>query len=475
MKSPDLLAGAAYALFALGLAATAIGVTPRPAAAEQAPPGTQPATQPAGTPGEAGEEATKPKLVTNIFYETSLRQALADIATQVGVIIVPDVTVRGIVTCELKDVPVEKALEIVLAGTGFVVKRTPDYYLVCSASLESPSFPLISETRVVKLNYVKAAAAAKLFSPSFRDYVRTDDETNAVCITAPAALAERLAKDVKLIDQPPEHVMLEARIVVLERTDLLNMGIQWNWPVIQMGAFSDDEHHGGSKLQPDWPWGIRIGYTPGREFTNSLVLTLNLLGQNDEATVIANPQVMAQDGKEAEIKVSTEEYFEIVTEGYYTHSQLEKIETGTILKITPRIGEAGDITLQMATEVSDVVARGEANLPVVTRRTAGSTVRIEDGGTAVVAGLMDRRSTVNKVWVPGVGKLPVVGALFRNDASKGASRQVAVFVTASLIGRSRPRLQKPGDGRAAIEPVEEAEFKKALRESLQRLKGEQQS
>jgi len=469
MKSPTSSACAACALLAVGAAAMIIGVAPRPAAA-------QTATQTAGTPDQPDEQATKPKLVTNIFYETSLRQALADIATQVGVIIVPDVSVRGIVTCELKDVPVEKALEIVLAGTGFVVKKTPDYYLVCSASLESPSFPLIAETRVVKLNYVKAAAAAKLFSPSFRDYVRADDETNAVCITAPPALAERLAKDVKLIDQPPEHVMLEARIVVLEQTDLLNMGIQWSWPVIHMGAFSDDQYHGGGKLQPDWPWGIRIGYTPGREFTNSLVLTLNLLGQNDEATIIASPQVMAQDGKEAEIKVSREEYFEIVTEGYYTRSQLEKIETGTILKITPRIGEAGDITLRMTTEVSDVVARGEANLPVVTRRTAGSTVRIEDGGTAVVAGLMDRRSATNKVWVPGVGKLPVVGALFRNDAGQDASRQVAVFVTASLIGRSRPRVQKPmGEQRAAIEPVKEAEFKKALRESLRRLKGGQQS
>lgn len=417
--------------------------------------------------GPAGE-AKKPTLVTNVFYETSLRQVLSDIATQVGVVIVPDVSVRGVVTCELKDVPLDKALEIVLAGTGFVVKKTPDYYLVCSAHLESPSFTLISQTEVVKLNYVKADAAAKLLSSTFRPYVQADEKSDIVCITAPRDLMERIAADLRMIDQPPRHVLLEARIVVMERSDLLDLGVQWSWPQILVGAFSDSSQHGGG-APPRWPWGIRIGYTPGKEFTNSLVLTLNLLAQNDEATVIARPQLMAQSGKEAEIKVNTEEYFEITSEGVYVTSRLEKIETGTVLKIIPRIGDKGDITLTMATEVSGVVARGENNLPVVTRRIAQSTVRIEDGGTAVLAGLMDTRTGENQSWVPGLGRLPLVGRLFRSDTSQNASRQVAVFVTASLVRRSPPALGEGQAGRAAIELVSEEEFKNALRESLRRL------
>jgi len=421
--------------------------------------------------GSAGA-AKKNMLVTNVFYETSLRQVLSDIATQVGVIIVPDVSVRGVVTCELKDVPLDKALEIVLAGTGFVVKKTPDYYLVCSADLESPSFPVISETHLVKLDYIKAPDATKLLSAAFKDNVRADADTNIVCITAPPVMAERIARDLRSMDRAPRHIMLEARVVVLERSDQLDLGVQWNWPQILMGTFSSSDQHGGSALRPNWPWGIRIGYTPGAEFTNSLVLTLNLLAQNDEATIIASPKLMAQDGKEAEIKVNTEEYFEITSEGVYVTANLEKIETGTVLKITPRIGEKGDITLEMATEVSDVIARGENNLPVVTRRTTKNTVRIEDGGTAVLAGLMDTRSQWNETRVPGIGKVPLIGRLFSNDAGRNSSRQIAVFVTASLV---KERKAAPAGGHAdrpAIKLVGEYAFKKALVKSLKRTRTE---
>ena len=264
--------------------------------------------------------------------------------------------------------------------------------------------------------------------------------------------------------------MLEARIVVLERSDLLDMGIKWSWPQILMGAFSSSDQHGGRSLQPNWPWGIQIGYTLGREFTNSLILTLNLLAENDRATVIASPQLMGMDGREAEIKVTTEEYFEITTEGAYVTSNLEKIETGTVLKIIPRIGENGGITLEMAIEVSNVVARGENNLPVVTRRTAKNTVCIKDEGTAILAGLMDSRHEINESWVPGIGRLPVLGKFFRSDASRNRSRQVAVFITAHVIPQKGEMPDGPPPNRPMLKLVGKNEFDKDLREALRRLK-----
>ncbi|OPX24358.1 MAG: hypothetical protein B1H04_02310 [Planctomycetales bacterium 4484_123] len=450
------------------LAAALAALSARAWAQAQQPPGGG-----AGGSGAAGSvAATAPKskgpLVTNLFYETSLRQVLSDIATQTKVVIVPDASVRGVVTCELKDVPLERALEMVLAGTGFVVKKMPGYYLVCSADLESPSFPQISETRVVRLHYVEAEAAAKMLSVRFRPYVQADAKASAVCVTAPQHLVERIVADLKLIDRPPRHVMLEARIVVMERSDLLNLGLQWSWPQVRAGIFSDSAHHGGGS-RPNWPWGLQIGYTPGQEFTNSLVLTLNLLAQNDEATVVACPKLMVQDGREAEIRVNTEEYFEITSEGVYVTSRLEKIETGTVLKITPRIGQAGDITLEIGTEVSNVVARGENNLPVVTRRTASSTVRIKDGGTAALAGLMDSRSRLAKSDVPGLAQVPLLGYLFRHESGNKSARQVAVFVTARVMPEKPPKFATTSP-RAPVGLVGE-EFKAALRQSLRRLAG----
>lgn len=420
----------------------------------------------------AEPDPNRPALVSNVFFDTDLRQALNDIASQVGVVIVPDESVMGLVTCTLEDVPLEKALEIVLAGTSYVVKETPDYYMVCSADPTSASFPLVSETRLIKLNHIKADAALKLLSTGFSDYVRANPDDNTLSITALPALMERIVSDLKQFDRASRHVMLDARVVIMERGDLLNLGIQWDWPGISAGVFSDSTHHGLEReLKAEWPWGIQIGYTPGQEFTSSLLLTLNLLTQNDDATVVASPQVLAQDGQEAEIKVITEEYFKITggESAYYSRFELKTIETGTTLTITPRIGDNNEITLEMVTEVSDVIARGEDNLPVVTRRTTKNTVRIEDGGTAAVAGLMDSRTRLQKRRAPGLADIPIFGELFRNTSRNQSSRQVAVFVTARLIPEAGPRAVQALAERPPIEPVGE-EFKMALQETLSRLR-----
>jgi type II secretory pathway component HofQ len=412
-----------------------------------------------------------PGYVTNFFYDTSLRNALSEIALQADVIIVPDSSVQGLVTCDLQDVPLEQALRIVLSSGNFVFRQMDGYILVGSADSESPSFTTLSETRRIKMNHIKAEEAVKMLPEPTQKLVSANVTSNTVSVTAPPALLERIISDLKLIDQPSRHVILDARVVAMEHGDLLNLGVQWGWPQISAGILSSSEHHGGGAPERvEWPWGIQIGYTTGKEFTNSLQMTLNLLTQNDEATVISSPQVLAQDGQEAEIKVVTEEYFKISQESYmYTRFELETIETGTTLTITPRIGDNNEITLEITTEVSDVIARGEDNLPVVTRRTTKNTVRIEDGGTAAVAGLMDSRQRLTESRAPGLGNIPVLGALFRNTNSSSSSRQVAVFVTARLMPEAGPRAVQAFPERAPIEPVGE-EFKMALQEILSRLR-----
>ncbi len=498
-------------------------------------------------------------LISNVFVETDLRQALDDISAQSGINIIPDPSVAGVVTVGLQEVTVEKALELVLAGTGYLVRKEPDYYLVYSPDQESPPFTRLSETRLLEVRHLEASVARSLLTPSLQNYIRVDDaantlavtapeelmvrilsdlatidvpvakdsdfvplvyvkagtlrdmlppslqryvridaerntvavsappgarddvmrhiaeldvprragsfnipdvhrtylvklnyasatsalallpatvqeyvradpETNALAVSAPEVLLQRILGDIQAIDVPRRHVMLHARVVVLERADLLDFGGEWRWPTLSAGTVVGDV--------VNFPWELRIGYTPTRDFTDALAMRLNLLSQNGEATVIANPQVLAQDGKESEIRVTTEEYFQIVADNGGSNvlrAELEKIETGTILKITPQIGRDDELTLNMQIEVSDVVSRGEQNLPVVSRRTTHGVVRLESGGTAAVAGLVDTRSQLGDTGTPGMQSIPILGRAFRTEHLNHQARQVAVFVTATIV------------------------------------------
>ena len=421
-------------------------------------------------------------LITNTFIGTDLIEVLQDIASMAGIPIIPDETVVGYVTAELQDVPLETALEIVLAGTPYVVKKTPYYYLVASAGVTDSMFLTMSETHRIRMNYISAEAAVGLLSTAFKPYVQAEiglpgTSTYTVCVTAPPALAERIVSDLKQIDRTPAHVLLDARVVVMESGDLLNLGVEWGWPSISVGTFGNDFFGRGPTGTLDfdskWPWGVQIGYTPDAEFTNSLDIALNLLSVNGQATILSQPQVVAQDGKVAEIKVTTEEYYMLTAPeaySYYSRSELQQIDSGTTLNIIPHIGDNNDITLELVIEVSDSIPRGRgSDLPVVTRRTATNTVRIKDGGTVAVAGMTENKTRTEKRRTPGLSKLPLIGNLFKNSNDEQATREIAVFVTAHIIPESDDTIDfaETSTIRAPIRPMED-NFKMRLRDSLSR-------
>lgn len=533
--------------------------------------------------------------ISNVFVDSDLRQAVEDISAQANVNIVMDPAVQGVVSATLDHATVDRALQLLLAGTDFQFAAFPNYYLVFPTDPNNGSFAEVSKTRVVQaknlpaadiqkllpnalqryvrvdtstdkiavtappqlmgrivdniatldqpsdvstdfvsLHYVKAATVQKLLPDSLQRFVKVDAErntlaisapkgshqeimnqiakldvprgngsfdvppdlhrthlvklenataettlallpkpvqpfvqadkvTNTIAISAPDVMVPQIMADIRTIDTPRQHILLDARVVALERADLLDFGGQWKMPTISAGTVIGDA--------VKWPWEMRIGYTPDRQFTDALSLTLNLLSQNNEATIISSPQVLAQDGKEADIHVTNEEYFPITsTVGNTTvQNTLEKIETGTILKITPQVGNNGDINLDMDIEVSDVVARGEQNLPVVIRRTAHSTVQLHNGGTAAVAGLLDTRSQRGDKGIPGAQDLPLLGRAFRTQTLDHQARQVAVFITATIVRDGDQQFKTGQKPHPAAKVADKATYREELAAALSQM------
>jgi len=307
-----------------------------------------------------------------------------------------------------------------------------------------------------------------------------DPNSHIVTVTAPPKLAERIVKEIKDMDIRPQHVLLDARIVAMDRGDLLNIGVEWGMPTAQAGFFGSSLQRGTMPTGEGdpagkWPWGVSVGLTFDSTFTNSLNAALNLLTENSKADIISSPQVMAADGERSRIQAITEEYFMMtapVSQGlFYTQSQLETVTSGTTLEITPLIGDNNDITLKLAVEVSDSIPRGRgSDLPVVTRRTAQNSVVIRDGGTVAVAGLTENRTRDRNKHVPFFSGLPVFGGLFRNNETDKAMREIAVFVTAHIVPEtSIVTGQLPGVSQSGrIMPSAGDSFTQELKNSLSR-------
>ncbi len=428
---------------------------------------------------EEGWQVFRP--IRNSFQGDDLRRALNDIAATAGVPIVPDETVTGTVNADLQDVPLEVALETVLAGTSFVVQRYPDYYLVADRKPEGSAFDKISETRQVRLNYITPNTAKSLLSSAFTPYVQAELDPNShlVTVTAPVKLADRIVKEIKAMDTRPHHVLLDARIVAMDRGDLLNIGVDWGMPTMQAGAFTNSFVRGtlptgAGDPAGKWPYGVSIGLSFDNTFTNSLTAAINLLHENNKADIISSPQVVAQDGRRSRIQAIQEEYFMMTApvnqSMFYTQSQLETVKSGTTLEITPLIGDNNDITIELAVEVSDSIPKGRgSDLPVVTRRTAQNSVVIRDGGTVAVAGLTENRTRDKDSRVPFLSDIPGLGRLFRNNDSDKATREIAVFVTAHIVPETSVltgRLPGASESSRAMSPA--GDFQQELRDAMSR-------
>jgi len=378
-----------------------------------------------------------------------------------GVPIVAAPNVSGTVNVAFENWSLEEALELVLAGKPYVFKRMPRYYLVADRGMTAPASQA-AETRRIRLSYVPPSRAKVLLSPAFAPYVQiepsraqdSNDEGNTLIVTAPPALTERIIADIKKIDRPRRQVFLDARVVVLEPNDLQTLGVEWSRPPVRSTALSMDT--------PPQTIVPPMGCSPDRAATASLMTALNQLQENGRADIIANPELIAQDGREAQMKVTQEQWFMMTTPDpncFINRAGLSRIESGTVMMITPYVGDNNDIMLQMAVEVSDSIpkARG-SDLPLVTRRTARTAVTIKDGGTVVVSGLVGNRSKSSGRRAPVLADIPLLGELFKNRNSDKSGRELVVFITAHLIP----------DVYRAPAPAEVAELKAQLQREFQR-------
>ena len=380
-------------------------------------------------------EATEGQpLITNVFYETELREALAAISGQSGINIIADQTVYGFITLDLIDVPFEEALGRLLAPMGFTFRRMVGYYLVGSAYPDNPSFPLLSVTEKVVPNYLKAKNVPGLLSSFYQPFIKVDTETNTLAITASPEILQRIKQDLAKIDVPPRQVMIEALITEFSKEARKSLGIDVGW-------FGEK---GGRKLDVILPVGdlldstLRIGYERPDAIIEGWVGqfkgAVKALVEDGKINIRANPRVATIEGQAATIMIGKEQYYVIVTgvaPGLY--GQLERIPVGVTLQIVPYISDKGEITVEIQPEVSDVVGTGATGLPVVSKRAVSTKIRVKDGETIIIGGLLQKNESIVKRKIPLLGDIPLLGLLFSRTDKRVDEIETVVFITPHIL------------------------------------------
>jgi type IV pilus assembly protein PilQ len=177
---------------------------------------------------------------------------------------------------------------------------------------------------------------------------------------------------------------------------------------------------------------------------------LNALISENKARVLAKPRIATTNGLQATINVGWTEYFETVTEIYrgadvpvggYTRRGFNTLESGITLDITPWVGAADEITVLIHPDIRDA-KRVSKEHSTIANRSLDTTVRVRDGQTIVIGGLIQRNESEQETRVPVLGSIPVLGHLFRESQKTQNDTELIIIVKPKIIGRD---MEKPGD------------------------------
>lgn len=238
-------------------------------------------------------------------------------------------------------------------------------------------------------------------------------------------LAERLVMNQDLAE--PE-VMLEVEVLEIAQTKDDNLGIR----------FPDSVSFGDPSTSVTSLPLTTSGLKGLRAFAVNPLLIANIKQQEGATRVLANPSIRVKNREKAKIHVG--EKVPVITTTSTANvgvsSSISYLDTGLKLEVEPNVYLDDDISIKVSLEVSSLGNQVESNGTVafrVSTRTAGTTLRLRDGETQILAGLINDadRATTNKV--PGLARLPILGRLFANQNESGEKTEVVLLITPRVV------------------------------------------
>jgi len=258
------------------------------------------------------------------------------------------------------------------------------------------------------------------------------DKASVLVLNGPESLVEVAMKLLAEVDVAPKQIMIEVQVVDISPQSSSNTGVNWNW-----GSFSAIESGVGATLSNgalSSPITVPVPFGTFSKVPSTFQATINAMVSHTDAKVLATPRIQVLDKDDASIFIGSTLNVEVSQSGISgTTVQVFQFPVGIILLVRPRVNPDGEITMHVHPVVSTITSIGSDNLPQTSSREAETTVRIHDGETVVIGGLIQDEMSRTVQEVPGLAKLPLIGQLFRSTSTTHNKSEIVVFITPHII------------------------------------------
>ncbi|MCA9731645.1 MAG: hypothetical protein H6696_02475 [Deferribacteres bacterium] len=404
--------------------------------------------------------------ITADFRDADIGNVLRLFARQNSINIVASDSVRGNITVALHDVSLEQALESILLANGY------DYVILNDVVLVKPEDQIHTEAMTTRVFQLKHANANNLVEPitelisekgkvqvipttfhnkkdvyEVNDRIQPDRElrywlrSSMLLVRDFPAQIEMIADFIKNVDIAVPQILIEAKLLEVTPVTESNVGIDWS-KSLAVDLF-DEIRTGGDKVR-SYSTSTGLPNTDGRLTMGTLTTSefsavLNFLNSNTSTKLISNPRILAMDNEPSDISVGTNFPIPQINRGVGGQGDVVTFtfrDVKIMLRVTPHVTAGEAITMYVnpiIEEVTGQITVSGNTAPITTRREVDTVVKVKNGETIVIGGMIKEREvlTVDKVWL--LGDIPLLGHFFQNKSSDKQQTDLVIFITPKIM------------------------------------------
>lgn len=262
------------------------------------------------------------------------------------------------------------------------------------------------------------------------------DETNTLLVRSSGTAWKSIREVIERLDVMPLQVHIEAQVMEVTLTGDLSYGVSWYLRNADGSLPTLPSTAGLRNLTPALDGGGGLLYSFG---INNGIALLSALDKVTDVHMLQSPSVTVRNNYEATFTVGSRIPIASVTVnpgvgGNSSYSQVQYLDTGTILKVRPRVTREGLVFLDVVQEVSSPGSTPDANGNVrINNRRLKTNAIINSGETVLLAGLIQDGLSKGSSGLPGLSRIPVIGGLFGGQTHRSERSEVIVLLTPTLI------------------------------------------
>jgi len=301
------------------------------------------------------------------------------------------------------------------------------------------------ETRVFNINYAKADELAKTIGPMLTKDVGSieyDARSNTLVVMDIPPKIDEIGAMINALDKKDKEVFIEAKIVQITLGDEYQMGVNWDKIIHNNIGHTNVQFASSFSLPGAITSGVgtaSIGTIGSGAFPD----VLQALDTFGKSRTLSSPRLAVVNNQEASILIGTTIPYTTTTGvtnsvGTTNAETVNFIDTGVKLHVTPTIHDDGYVSIKIKPEISNEEAKpftapDGSVIPIIDTSAVQTTVRVKDGITIIIGGLMKDELVHNKTKVPVLGDLPFVGKAFSNVDRNMQKTEIVIFLTPHII------------------------------------------